>query len=146
MEVFGFQWIVFLFFCCCILLTVLCRNNCSSGPSSSLSHFIIPNKPTVIIIFTQPNTEQCGNVLYLQVSFYLCLSVGYSYSWRHHVFVFVPFLWMRYLRNTWREFPQIWHESPLGLQDDWLDYGGQRSRSLWLHRAHVFASSQQFIW
>ncbi len=39
----------------------------------------------------------------------------------------IPFSWMRYLRNTLREFLQIWHKRPLGRMN-WLDFVGQRSK------------------
>lgn len=34
----------------------------------------------------------------------------------------VPFSLMRYLPNTWREFPQIWHEHSLGLRDEVIPF------------------------
>lgn len=30
----------------------------------------------------------------------------------------IPFLWTQYLSNAWREFLQIWHTHPLGLEDE----------------------------
>ncbi len=83
-----------------------------------------------------------GQVRRNDKSKFLCLCGGVSRGQRHYVFgcpsvcLSVPFEWMRYLRNTLREFLQIWPKRLLGLKDELIRFWWSKVTLLSLEIIH----------
>lgn len=83
-----------------------------------------------------------NSILFISFFLSLCLCAGRSCSWRHYVSgLSATFLWTWYLKNTSREFLQIWCKCPLGREDELIRFWWSTGqKSLYLVRSTRYIS------
>ncbi len=97
-------------------------------------------------LFDSHSVSELKSLVSLLICFHasaVTVARGIMFSGCHSLSVqpSVPFSWTQYLRNALRNFFKFDTDIHLDSRMNWLDFGGQRSRSLWPRITHFWLSS-----